>query len=223
MRLAQPDAPSASGEIRAGRPARRAGPVLSSPHGAASWFRPLQLVRALLGRAGSRVDRPVVGPRYRDDRTVTGERGERRVAGASGWSGEVHRPPTQGNPRHRRLRGGVIQKRHRRTLQHPRVLAAVKARRFAPPRCRGLSALTPAPRTLSGGTCPMMPNHDHASRPAPRRHAPRGTTDQAITSRTETTARKDGPVGRRGHDERTSETTRARLLDSRSMCRAASS
>ena len=37
----------------------------------ASWLRPLQLVRALPGCAGLRVDRPVVGPLYRHDRTIT--------------------------------------------------------------------------------------------------------------------------------------------------------
>jgi len=40
MRLAEPGAPSASGGIRADRPARPAGPRRSSPHGAASWLPP---------------------------------------------------------------------------------------------------------------------------------------------------------------------------------------
>ena len=78
-------------------------------------------------------------------------------------------------------------------------------------------------KRLSGGTCPMMPNHDHASRPGSPAVMLHRAPPIRRSRRAETTARKDGPVGRRGHDERTSETTRARLLDSRSTCRAASS
>ncbi len=70
----------------AAEPARRAVGVRRNPCGLtssacgasafsaarrATWLRSLQLVRALLGCAGSRIDRPVVGPLYRHDRTVT--------------------------------------------------------------------------------------------------------------------------------------------------------
>ena len=87
-RLAQPEAPSASREIRADRPARPAGPVTSPPHGALPGLRPLQLVRALLGCAGSRVDHPVVGLPYRLDRTLTavvgcGKRSAKPVSGVA--------------------------------------------------------------------------------------------------------------------------------------------
>ena len=63
LRVAQPDAPPPSGlglRDQCVFGARRA-----------SWLRPLQLVHALLRCAGSASDRPVVGPLYRDDRTLT--------------------------------------------------------------------------------------------------------------------------------------------------------
>ena len=71
MRLAQPDAPSASGEIvqtdqlglRGQCVLRRTARFPGSAHFSSSAL--------YLRCAGSRVDRPVVGPLYRRDRTVT--------------------------------------------------------------------------------------------------------------------------------------------------------
>ena len=59
MRPAQPDAPSASrrNPCRLTSSACGARAFFAAPR--ASWRRPRQLVRALLGCAGSRVDRPV--------------------------------------------------------------------------------------------------------------------------------------------------------------------
>ena len=71
LRLAQPDAPSASREILADGPARPAGPVRSSPHGALPGSAHFSLSKLFLRCAGSRADRPVVDPLYGLDRTVT--------------------------------------------------------------------------------------------------------------------------------------------------------
>ena len=79
MRLVQPDAPSASGEIRADRPTRPVGPVRSSPHG------------ALPGCAGSWVDRSVVGPLYRRDRTLTSGAGSYSPLDSRAGSGNQRR------------------------------------------------------------------------------------------------------------------------------------
>ena len=58
MRLAQPDAPVASEKsVQTDQLSLRARAVFAARR--ASWLRPLQLVRALLGCVGSRVDGPV--------------------------------------------------------------------------------------------------------------------------------------------------------------------
>ena len=97
----------------------------------------------------------------------------------------------------------------------------VKARRYSPPRCRELAALTPAPRMLPAelvrrcrittpphATAVMLDRATPIRRSVPAPRPQRARMDQS---------------DRRGHDDRIAETTRARLLDSRPTWRAASS
>ncbi len=97
----------------------------------ASWRRPLQLVRALLGCAGSGVDRPVVGPLYRHDRTVT--RGGNRSAEpvwTRGWPSQTRRRPPEKSVQTDQLglRGECVLRRTARFLARP---ASARPRSFS--------------------------------------------------------------------------------------------
>ena len=108
----------------------------------------------------------------------------------------------------------------------PAASACDPRRQGAPLRCGRLSALTPAPRTLPRAALVRrcrITAPPHANRASGIMVDAR-PIEQAIRSGTKTTARQDGPVRAcRGHADRISETTLARLLDSWSMWRAAAS